>query len=617
MATGQPQTADQTAPGRLSCAPVEPLTGQSNTRKRRWLPVVLIVIGVAIHLPSLRWGFLYDDFIHQFMLRHSDAPDSSRAWSLFDFGTRPEAGHPLYQWGFYPWWTDPDYKIRFFRPVTSLSIAADHRLYGDWAPGYHLTSIAIFAVLLLLVYRLYRSLGLPDAALLWATAFMCLNDVNTLPVGWIANRNALLTALFLVAMLLALRPRPLSPVRLVAAIAFFLLACGSKESGLIGLPLAALHEFLYAAGTDHPSQRARLAAMVKSPVVWSLAVCTCAYVTLYAAAGYGTHSLLYPTPWQSPGRFLLRLAAMGPLAGMSLLFGVSADIVSAFPRHLWWVLVGSAPVLLGTVWIMSRTMRWTPAAGLGIGLVVFALLPEAGADPSDRLLLNASIGSCLLVGLFLHDLGSWRALWAGRRLVPLALAAVLAFRGIILPLPGTWLRGWAFSKMGGTDRAFIAGADIDRRRPAPRRVFVLNSPSSLLAITMLATWAVTHDDHGTQVHMLQMGRRGLEWRREDGRRMTLTWRGTPVGDQRFEQLFRTGRRAETGRIHYRTSAFAAVPLDVEACGTRTVMLEFDRDLDDPEYQFIVWNGRRFVRIRPPRVGETLEIAEIRGDPLVP
>jgi hypothetical protein len=591
-----------------------PAAGRRAARRRRLIALSLILIGVAAHLPSLRWGFLYDDFIHQFMLGKIESSGPSRAWRLFDFGTRPSAGQPLFNWGFYPWWTDPDFKIRFFRPVASLSIAADHWLYGHWAPGYHATSIALFAGLLVLVYRLFRSLKLPDGAALWALAFMALNDVNALPVGWIANRNTLLATLFLVGMLLALhsnRRRPRT-IKIVIAAICFLLACGSKESGIIGLPLAALHELLYPAKEGPLSLRARLSAMLKSPALWVVLACTCVYFAGYAIAGYGTRSLLYPTPWRSPGQFFGRLAAIGPLAGMSLLFGISADMISGLPQHMWWILAVAAVILLVVLRIMARTMTWTPAVGLALGLIIFSLLPEAGADPSDRLLLNASIGTSLLIGLFLYQLGSWRTLLAKRHLAPLALAAVLVFRGIILTLPSTWIRGWGFSKMGEYDRAFIAEADIDRQRPAPRNVFVLNSPTSLLAVTMMATWAVTHDDDGTRIHMMQMGRRGLEWHRQDGRRMTLTARGTAFGDQRFERLFCTGHPAQAGQVHYRTSAFTAIPLEVEPNGVRRVLLEFDHDLDDDAYQFLEWdrNQNCFIRIPPPRIGETVEIPEI-------
>jgi len=583
-----------------------------DSRRRRLLAGAIICVAVGSHLPSLRWGFLYDDYIHQFMLQRIEHGDPARAWSLFDFGVRPGPQNPMFEWGFYPWWTDPDFKIRFFRPITSLSIAADYWLYGGWAPGYHLTSLGLFAVLLVLVYRLYRALELPGTAFLWAMAIMALSDIHSLPVGWIANRNALWVAVFLVAMLLSLhsyRARPRYSM-LVLAVVCFLLACGSKESGIIGLPLAVLHEWLYPPAASPQSLRDRLFAIVKSRPLLAITLVAAAYVCWYASAGYGTQSLLYPAPWRDPAQYFARLAVIVPLAVVSLSVGVSADIAAvlrdSMPGMLPFAVVASAVIF----WVMARTIRRTPAAYFGLGLAALSLVPEAGADPSDRLFLNASIGTSILIGLLLHDVGGWRKALAEKRTASLALAVVLVFRGLLLPVPATLLRGHFFSSMAGLDRAVIAAADIDRDRPEPRHVLVLNSPSSLLATTQLATWAVIHDDPGTRIHLAQMGRRGLLWHRQDDRRMTLTSLGAPFSDQRFERLFSTGRPLEPGAVHYRTSAFAAIPLHVEATGARQVLLEFDRSLDDDMYQFILWQNGRFARTSPPRIGETREIPEI-------
>jgi hypothetical protein len=580
-------------------------------RRVGWLAGLVICAGVASHLPSLRWGFLYDDYIHQFMFRRIEHGDPARAWSLFDFGVRPGPEHPMFEWGFYPWWTDPDFKIRFFRPITSLSIAADYWLYGDWAPGYHLTSLGLFVVLLVMVYRLYRALELPGTALAWAMAVMALSDIHSLPVGWIANRNALWVAVFLVAMLLSLhsyRSRPRYTM-LVSAVVCFLLACGAKESGIIGLPVAVLHEWLYPPAMTSRSFRSRLLAVVKSRPLLVIVLAAGAYVCWYTSAGYGTQSLLYPTPWRDSGQYFTRLAVIVPLAGVSLFVGVSADITTALRDSMPWVLPVAAIVSAAIFWVLARTIRWTPAALLALGLAVVSLIPEAGADPSDRLFLNTSIGTSILIGLLLHDVGRWKGGLAEGRMA-LALAVVVAFRGILLPVPGTLLRGYFFSSMGGLDRGAIAAADIDRDRPEPRHVLVLNSPSSLLSTTQSATWAVIYEDTGTRIHLAQMGRRGLQWHRQDDRRMTLTSLGTPFSDQRFERLFCTGRPVEPGVIHHRTGAFAAIPLVVEPTGVRRVLLEFDRSLDDDMYQFILWQDGRFVRTSPPRIGETREIPEI-------
>ena len=240
MPTTTPQ-ADQDAH-----PPLGPAGGRL-TRRARWLVVALIVVGTANHARSLGWGFIWDDYFHQLALRQGLEGGPLRPWSLYDFGPRPEAGETLFEAGMMPWWTDADFKVRFFRPVSSLSIWLDYRLYDDWAPGYHLTSLLLFAVLLGLAFRMFRALGVSEAASLWALAFLALEDGHFLPVGWIANRNTLLASIFALATILCVhhQRRGNSWVGLIPAVLCFLLTCGSKESGLVVFPLIGLYLLLF------------------------------------------------------------------------------------------------------------------------------------------------------------------------------------------------------------------------------------------------------------------------------------------------------------------------------------------------------------------------------------
>ena len=78
---------------------------------------LLILAGLANNAASLGWGFMYDDWMQQGVLRGLFSDDHLRPWNLFDFfdeagsvtATRDALGMQV-------WWTDPDCKIRFFRP---------------------------------------------------------------------------------------------------------------------------------------------------------------------------------------------------------------------------------------------------------------------------------------------------------------------------------------------------------------------------------------------------------------------------------------------------------------------------------------------------------------------
>ena len=169
---------------------------------------LVVLLGIVLHLPSVGWGFFMDDYVHLGVLTGELQHPQLRSWSLFDFGEVKDFEYRPDLDGGFPWWTDQDWKARFFRPVSSLSVWLDFQMFGEWAPGFHLTNLLLFGLLIRSLYPLYRSWGLgPKAAFMSMLVFACLDD-NLTPVGWLANRNSLLATLLIVlAMLLVQRAR--------------------------------------------------------------------------------------------------------------------------------------------------------------------------------------------------------------------------------------------------------------------------------------------------------------------------------------------------------------------------------------------------------------------------
>src|SRR6187455_2683318 len=100
-------------------------------RKGFWL---VLALALACQLPSLRLGFYADDYVHQIALHDPGRfGDVLRPWSLYDFGTYADWVSLYERFGGMPWWISPDWKVRFFRPLTSLSLWIDAKLFGHWA----------------------------------------------------------------------------------------------------------------------------------------------------------------------------------------------------------------------------------------------------------------------------------------------------------------------------------------------------------------------------------------------------------------------------------------------------------------------------------------------------
>lgn len=595
------------------------------SRRMTCVATLLIAAGAALHLPSLTWGFLVDDNLHQYILR-GPAPGERSLRDLYDFGPHDSLADVADEWHFQVWWTDAAFKVRFFRPVTSFSLRLDYWLYRDWAPGYHVTSLVLFIVFLVLVHRLYLRLDLPPKAALWALAAVALNQAHTLPVGWIANRNTLLAALFTVATLLGVldyerRRRRTSAVLTVVC---FLCACGSKESGVAALPLAML--VLLFGGWGAPvmpvGRREGLGAagerLLHDPLVRSLAVLAAAWLTFYVLSGHGAHSELYPAPWIDLGGYLYRLIVLVPAAFGSLFFCFPLDVVAACPPQsaVWIACVVLAAVVLAAR-VFVRVVPHGRLAGLGLGWIIVCLTVEAGGEVSDRLLMSASIGAGLLLGLFFDARGAPWVHGERRDRPALALSVVLFGANLVVAAPVSLFRGQEFAEIGVLDRQLLLDAEIDRSAPPRRDAFILNTPSALLLIECGPTWSMHYADRETYFYPLQAGRRGLLWKRTGERAMTLTARGAPFVDHRLERLFRYGRAPQLGDV-FRTKAFRATVMAVEGKGVRTLLLEFDKPLEDPSYFFLRFYDGRLRRTAPPAPGQTLELAEVAApSPFVP
>jgi hypothetical protein len=575
-----------------------------------WAVALLVVLGMSLHLPSTRWGFLWDDFLHQGVLRYGDMIPEVSPLNLYDYRVRPEAGETLSDLGLFPWWTSKDFRVRFFRPVTSLSIYLDYLLYGGWAPGYHFTNILLFGLLLLLAGRLYRNLGCERTALFWALAFLALEDIHLLPVGWIANRNSVVADVFVVATLLGVDRHRRTGRRsaLVWAVLSFVLACSAKETAFTALGLVGCYLFfLDDPGGEERTPRSIL-RVLRSRVFWLFATVAGIYVVVYILTGHGTNTALYSTPWQNWGSFIIRIATFFPVAAGSLFFGVSTDLVYAKPHLQGTIALALVPAVALLAYVMWCRLRRNKLAGFAAGWILIALAPAAGVPTSDRLLIDASLGSSLLLGLFLEDLLTGRPApgiaWKARN----AVAFLLLLCGPVMAAPMTWFRGNAFYRMAAADREVIERTELPRGKEGPVQVFLLNPPSSVLALTMLPTWTVLHQDPGPSFYSLQMARRPWKWRREGERSLIVTFGSPPLLTHRYERLFRTSLEPPKIGEVFETAAFRATVLETSEGGVRRVRLDFERELDNPHYHFLIWRDEELQRISPPRPGEVASFA---------
>lgn len=592
----------------LSSSPA-PVARCAPARARAWF-AALLVLALGLYAPSLGAGYMADDFGVQLVLDGRIESPTWKPWSLYDFGTLASAPESSTERAAFPWWVDADWKVRFFRPLTSLSLWLDYALFGSSPAAGHAVNLGLFALLLVAARRLYAQLGLAHRTALLALAIFVADNGGLLPVGWIANRNSLLEALFAALALhagLVARERG-SRRHFVAALWLAFFALLAKESGLhvaAGLTLL----FFFARRADAPPRLSRV--VVVAPLALALV-----YLAGYAASGMGSNVLFYPMPWSAPAEFARGAMAMFVCAPIAAVSPFPIDALLLAPEYSRALLALAAVFGVGIVALFVPRLRGVRASGLLTLLGVLALLPQAGAPPSDRLMFTPMLYWAPLIALVLERTltAAWRERTSrGMRLAARSIAVAQVLSALVV-LGG----GLGMAKSWARMRSVIAGADVGPAELGERHAFVLQaSPSSLVALGPLSTWIFEGGSERVRFHPLQAGQRALTWTRSAEDRFMLESLDGAFLSNPIERVFLTAEPRAGGERTWKTRYFevhGAPDADGELW-----RLEFrlDTSLDDPRWRFLVFDGQRLVHRAPPRIGESVRFERGERDPFLP
>jgi tetratricopeptide (TPR) repeat protein len=209
-----------------------PLASAVHTRLRTAAPLLIVLAVAVLHWPPAGAEFAYDDRD----LVQTNAAVHSLAAGLAGF-TLP-----------FP----PDQPGRaLYRPLTQLSYAVDHAVFGMNARAFHAVNVLLYALVCAGVWWLAAALLGPGGSALAVAVLWALHPVHSEVVDGVAGRSELLALGFSLASLLVfLRRSGRAPAWSSAAL--YALACLSKESGAIAIAVIAV-----TAWARHPPPRAR------------------------------------------------------------------------------------------------------------------------------------------------------------------------------------------------------------------------------------------------------------------------------------------------------------------------------------------------------------------------
>jgi hypothetical protein len=450
---------------------------------RPWAPAGVVALAVLLVSPALGVPPMGDDYMQMARVDpRLHVPGFPYApLDLFTF-VRGDAAQrdALREEGVFGWWMAPDFRMSFWRPLSSLTHLLDHALWPRSPILAHVHSLAWFVALLAVVAALYRRLHPPAVAHL-ALLLYAVDDARAWVVAWTANRNALVAAALAFAALLVhdrARRDGSRGARWLALLLFAAaLAGGEAALAVTGYLLA------HALYLDEGPLARRLGRL------GPYALLSAAWLAAYTALGYGTTGGgMYLNPLNEPAAYLratverlpvLAAAQTGlSLADAWLLLPVRIRLV-AFALALLWLVALAAVVR--PLWQRDRSCRfWTLGA-------LLSFLPVCATFPMDRLVVFPGVGAMAVVALLLADWSSgaafagldrWRRAAAGA-VAGFLCAAHLLLAPLLLPLR-VLLVGYVAGMGARLEASIPVTPDVERQT-----LVILSSAAEL---TVLPPW---------------------------------------------------------------------------------------------------------------------------------
>lgn len=582
---------------------------------RGFLPCLLIVVAIEF-LPAISCRLYLDDW-QQIGILTGDFQVPEEESPLVEFYTFSNGASSQtldrVDQGQLPWWTDEDLKLRFFRPLSVLSHYVDQWLWSDSFALMHAHSVIWYLLVVTLSAFVYRDIGMTPMAVGLAALCFAIDDNHAVTVGWLANRNHLITG---VLVLLAFRfhvrwQRDGHAAAGIAAASLFVVALLTGEAAVS----YGAFVFAWAVTLHLGDARQRVLSIFPGFFIGVL------WLLLYRKFGFGTvASGLYVNPVGEPIEFLGAVAERIPLF-LAALFGTSSTELSAFAddieRHrLWWWSVATVvPICLALIPVLRRD-RLLQFWGLA---AIVSMLPLCAATPIDRVLLMTTVASHGLLARFLEltwpTLKRWRSpdeisneeIPRGSGLVRCGSTVVLwvlVIQNLVTPVWMLPLRVATLRVLGERQETAATSPAFDQPLEG-RQVVLVNPPDMFYGLTLPRIRSLHGLENPEHVRVLATGLVPLRLDRTGDRTLVMKPDG-PFLNRAFAELYRrdpltVGWERELTGMHVRV-------LDVdEDDQPAAITFEFDVPLDSDELLWVEWRDGQFVELKLPAVGESLSI----------
>jgi hypothetical protein len=584
---------------------------KGNERASGWWLVAALAAAILLTLPALRGGWIVDDCYHRWAnvgsARYGDILPSR--WDIFRFADGNESRMTrMMDAGLFSWWTYPNARGAFWRPVTSATHVLDYTLWPDNPVLMHAQSILWYAVLVACLWLLYKRLMGPTLAAGVAAVLFAVDAGHAMPVGMLAARNAVVSAVFGVMAIWVHDKWRRSGWRWGAALGPALWATSllSAEAGMGVFAYILAYELTLAEGT----WRKRLAAIVPYiavGVTWQV---------LWRMQGYGVDGVtdsLYIDPALHP-LYWARLAILRlPILLLGLFGPVPAELnlILASDGRYWMAAGGvvTAAVLGWVLWPILRTDRTTRFWAIGM---LISLAPACGMAPQNRQMMFAGFGAMGLLGILLArawHAEPWQKWSRGSRVAVKCVAILMIFiHGVLAP-----------AGLGLTSRyvfgdphllSFLEQYPGMDSWTGQEDLVIVNNPAPDFMAHMVSNRELAGKVLPRHIRTLASAWSDVTAERLDDKTLLVRPRAgylrdiVSLGRDRFHPM-------AAGQVVRLTGVTITVgPLNSDNRPTEARFV-FDVPLEDTGLRWVCWQDRAFRTFEPPAVGQSVSIPGIR------
>jgi hypothetical protein len=562
----------------------------------------VVVIALVLLAFSLDTGLSADDYIHELIATGSHAIRGfvRAPLDMYRFTDSPRTTLTLMHEGVLEWWADPEAKLAFFRPLSSLTHYLDYVLWPTQPWLMHLHSLLWTALLFAGVLVLNRELLSTPWVCALATFLYALDDGRGWAVSWIAARNAVVaTAISVWALVMHHRARAkgfragvwLSPLLLLLS-----LLGGEGAIAICGYLLG------YALLLEHGPLGPRLRSLLPHAAV------VVAWRVVYVLLGYGVaHSGLYFDPVGDTADYLRAFVERAPILLFAQVGGSWSDAWStiiAFPLAQRAMVLIATACLAGLGYALWPLLRRDATVRFGVFGALLSVVPASATFAADRLLtwiaIGASIALARLIATYIDERDTLTTTALRALVLPPMMLGMVFSKAVIDPL---FLPSRARGNLLVRDNIDRAQAAVPRSASIrDKRVVYVNPIGVPLAAYIAIERAATGVPRPAGQLLLATSETEVRVERADARTLRVQQRGGFLLSPGSRLLRNPARTFRVGAV-IRLDGVEVTVTKLCADGRPAEMLaRFDRPLEDPSLFWLRWGASGYVPFTPPKLG---------------